>query len=88
MDVIESSINTSGKDFKENYSNYEKLVKDLKSNIAEAAMGGGEEKIKLHKSRNKMLARERIDALLDPDSPFIEFNSLAAHGMFKGKAPH
>jgi len=87
MDIIDSSIDTSSKDFKDNFSNYEILVKDLKSNIAKAADGGGEEKIKLHKSRNKMLARERIDALLDPDSPFIEFNSLAAFDMFKNKAP-
>ena len=34
-----------------------------------------------------MLARERIDALLDPDTPFMEFNSLAAHDMFNGRAP-
>jgi len=66
MDVIESTIDTSEKEFKDNYKNYEKLVKDLKSHIAKAAKGGGDEKIKLHKSRNKMLARERIDALLDP----------------------
>ncbi len=87
MDVIEIAIDTSGKEFKENYENYEKLVKDIKSNIAKAAKGGGDEKIKLHKSRNKMLARERIDALLDPDTPFMEFNSLAAYGMFNNKAP-
>ncbi|MCK5458788.1 MAG: methylmalonyl-CoA carboxyltransferase, partial [Thermoplasmatales archaeon] len=87
MDVIESIIDTSEKDFKDNYKNYEKLVKDLKSHIAEAAKGGGDEKIKLHKSRNKMLARERIDVLLDPDTPFMEFNSLAAYNMFNNKAP-
>ncbi|MCK4348215.1 MAG: methylmalonyl-CoA carboxyltransferase, partial [Thermoplasmatales archaeon] len=87
MDVIESAIDTSEKEFKENYENYEKLVENLKSHIAKAAKGGGDEKIKLHKSRNKMLARERIDALLDPDTPFMEFNSLAAHDMFNGRAP-
>jgi len=87
MDVIESAIDTSGKEFKDNYKNYEKLVENLKLHIAKAAKGGGDEKIKLHKSRNKMLARERIDALLDPDTPFMEFNSLAAHDMFNGRAP-
>jgi len=87
MDVIESTIDTSGKEFKDNYKNYEKLAKDLKSHIAKASKGGGDEKIKLHKSRNKMLARERIDALLDPDTPFMEFNSLAAYGMFNDRAP-
>ena len=87
MDIIDSDINNSRKEFKENYAHYEKLVKNLKEHIATAAKGGGEEKIKLHKSRKKMLARERIEVLLDPDTPFMEFNSLAANNMYNNKAP-
>ena len=87
MDIIESGVNTSSKEYKENFAHYEKLAKDLKEHSAVAAKGGGEEKIKLHKSRNKMLARERIEILLDPDTPFMEFNPLAAYNMFKNKAP-
>jgi acetyl-CoA carboxylase carboxyltransferase component len=87
MDIIESSIDTSSKEFKENFDYYKKMVNDLKKHISEAAKGGGEEKIKLHKTRKKMLARERIDALLDPETPFMEFNSLAAHDMYKNRAP-
>ncbi|MDG6218731.1 MAG: carboxyl transferase domain-containing protein, partial [Candidatus Thermoplasmatota archaeon] len=87
MDVIESTMDSSSKEFKQNYDHYKKMVKDLKDNITKVQMGGGEEKINLHKKRNKMLARERIDALLDPDTPFMEFNPLAAYGMYKGKAP-
>ncbi len=87
MDIIESSINTSGKEYKDNFKNYDRLVKDLKEKISVAQKGGGEEKRKLHKSRNKMLVRERIDALLDPDTPFMEFNSLAAYNMYKNKSP-
>ena len=78
MEVIESTINTSSKEYKENFSHYEKLAKDMKGKITNAMKGGGDEAVKLHKSRNKMLARERIDALLDPESPFMEFNTLAA----------
>ena len=87
MEVIESEIDTGSKSFQENYEHYEKLVKDLREKIKTAQQGGGEEKIKLHRSRNKMLARERIDALIDPDTPFMEFNPLAAHGMYNDKAP-
>lgn len=87
MDVIESNINTSSKEFKENYKHYEKFVDDLKEKINIVQQGGGEDKIKLHKSRNKMLARERIDTLLDPDTPFMEFNTLAAYGMYENKSP-
>jgi len=63
MDVIESHIDVSSKEYKANYEHYEELVNDFKGKIAVAAKGGGDEKIKLHKSRNKMLVRERIDAL-------------------------
>ena len=87
MDIIESSIDTSGKEYNDNFKHYEKLVKDFKEKIAVVYKGGGEEKIKLHESRGKMLARERIDALLDPNTPFMEFNSLAALGMYNDKAP-
>jgi len=87
MDVIESNIDTSSKEYNLNFKHYELMVKDLKKNISEIAKGGGEEKIKLHKSRGKMLVRERIDALLDPDTPFMEFNSLAAFGLYDNRAP-
>ena len=87
MDVIESTLDTSSKEYKENFKHYEAMVNDLKQHIGVAQKGGGDEKIKLHKSRNKMLVRERIDALLDPDTPFMEFNTLAGYGMYGDKAP-
>ena len=87
MEVLESNIDTSSKEFKENYKRYESLVNDLKEKIALVQKGGGEEKIKIHKSRNKMLARERIEELLDPDTPFMEFNPLAAWDMYDNRAP-
>jgi len=87
MEIIESTIDTNSKEYKENEKRYKLLVKDLKKNIAQAQKGGGDEKIKLHKSRNKMLARERIERLIDQDTPFMEFNPLAAHGMYKNKSP-
>jgi acetyl-CoA carboxylase carboxyltransferase component len=87
MEIIESNIDTSDKEYKENFKHYQILVDDLKKKIALAQKGGGDEKVKLHKARNKMLARERIDALLDPDTPFMEFNTLAAHEMYDNNAP-
>ncbi len=87
MEVIESKIDTSGEEYKKNYERYENLVNDLKSKISWAMEGGGEERIELHKSRGKMLARERIESLLDPDTPFMEFNTLAAYGLYDNNAP-
>ena len=49
MDIIESIIDTSSNEFKENYNHYEKLVNDLKKQIIKSSKGGGEEKIKIHK---------------------------------------
>lgn len=87
MDVIETNINTSNKEFKENFKHYESLIKDLKEKIAQAALGGGEERIKLHCSRNKMTARKRIEALIDPETPFMELNLLAAFNLYNNAAP-
>jgi acetyl-CoA carboxylase carboxyltransferase component len=87
MDIIESNIDPSSKEFNDNFKHYELLVKDLKQKITQFQMGGGQEKIKLHKSRNKLLARERIEALVDPDTPFMEFNPLAGFDMYNNKAP-
>ena len=87
MDVIETSISTSGKEFKENFGHYDSLVKDLKEKIRCAALGGGEERIKLHRSRNKMPVRKRIEALIDPETPFMEFSPLAAFNMYDNAAP-
>jgi len=87
MDIIESNIVTSDKDYKENFKRYNSLVDDLKNKISKAQKGGGDEKIKLHKKRNKMLARERIEALIDTDTPFMEFNPLAGFDMYDNRAP-
>ncbi|HSD65995.1 MAG TPA: carboxyl transferase domain-containing protein, partial [Vicinamibacteria bacterium] len=60
---------------------------EYREKLAQAKLGGGEELIAKHKGRGKLLARERIDALLDEGSPFLEFSTLAANGMYKDEAP-
>lgn len=87
MDIIESKINTESPEFKENYAHYQRLVADLKAKIAQVYKGGGEERIKQHRARNKMLARERIEAIIDPDTPFLELSPLAAYNMYNNMAP-
>ena len=51
------------------------------------ALGGGERARQRHVERGKLLPRERVDALLDPGSPFLELSPLAAHGLYDGEAP-
>ena len=54
---------------------------------AVAVLGGGERSRARHLSRGKMLPRDRVAALLDPGSPFLEVGATAAHGMYDGAAP-
>ena len=63
------------------------LVADLAAQLHTAAQGGGERARERHTARGKLLPRERVDALLDPGSPFLELSALAAHGMYDGDAP-
>jgi 3-methylcrotonyl-CoA carboxylase beta subunit len=63
------------------------LVADLRAESARAALGGGETSRPRHLSRGKLLPRDRIEALLDPGTPFLELSALAAHGMYGGDVP-
>jgi 3-methylcrotonyl-CoA carboxylase beta subunit/propionyl-CoA carboxylase len=63
----------------------ESLVATLKGELETARRGGsGRDR---HAEQKKMFVRDRIDALLDPGSPFLEIAPLAAHGMYDGDAP-
>ncbi|EIV91616.1 carboxyl transferase domain-containing protein [Frankia sp. QA3] len=63
------------------------LVAELRERLATAALGGPEPVRRRHVERGKLLARERIEVLLDPGSPFLELSPLAADGMYDGDAP-
>ncbi|MGB3602296.1 carboxyl transferase domain-containing protein [Gordonia sp. (in: high G+C Gram-positive bacteria)] len=62
-------------------------VAELRANLLAASQGGSEKARERHLSRGKILVRDRIDALIDPGSPFLEVAPLAAHEMYDGKAP-
>jgi len=63
------------------------LVSQLRHKLSLARQGGGAEALRRHTERGKMFVRERIAALLDPGSSFLEFSALAANGMYKDEAP-
>ena len=63
------------------------LAADLAEQLALVARGGGDRARQRHVDRGKLLPRERVDALLDPGSPFLELSPLAAHGLYDGEAP-
>ncbi|MCM2353913.1 MAG: methylcrotonoyl-CoA carboxylase [Pseudobdellovibrio sp.] len=62
-------------------------VESWRSRVAKIKLGGGEEALKKHKSRGKLTARERVEALLDQGTAFLEFSTLAAYGMYDDQAP-
>jgi len=87
MPVIESKIDLRSPEFAANAAQLRAAVEDLKTHMAQAALGGGDKARAKHTERGKLLPRERVRALLDPGSPFLEFSSLAAHNMYDGAAP-
>src|SRR5262249_30854844 len=74
-------------DFQANSEYHQSLKQELRQHLARVKQGGGEEAVAKHRKRGKLLARERIERLLDPDAPFLEFSTLAAHEMYDGDAP-
>ncbi len=87
MPVIESHINPNSAEFQENRAYYETLLKQYREALAWAQGGGGAEALAKHRARNKLTARERIDALIDPNTPFLELAPLAAYNMYNNEAP-
>jgi acetyl-CoA carboxylase carboxyltransferase component len=63
------------------------ILTEFEEKLRTVHLGGGPDLIAKHKSRGKMLARERIDTLVDPGSPFLEFSALAALGIYEDQAP-
>ena len=66
---------------------YADLVDELHARTAEAARGGPESARARHTARGKMLARDRVDALLDRGSPFLELSPLAGYGLYDDDCP-
>lgn len=59
-----------------------KLVGELRQLTSQVLTGGGPKAIERHTSRGKLLARERINLLLDKGSPFLELSTLAGHELY------
>lgn len=87
MAIIESHVDRGSSAFKENSRFFEDLLLQLRQRVEQVQQGGGVAAIARHRKRNKLLARERIELLCDPDTPFLELSPLAAWGMYEQEAP-
>ena len=86
MALIESRVERTD-DFGRRQARLQELVAELRERTALVAAGGGERAIERHRSRGKLLARERIDRLVDPGTAFLELNALAAWDVYDNQAP-
>jgi 3-methylcrotonyl-CoA carboxylase beta subunit len=84
---IVSQLRTSSSEFQENRTHMQGLIGDLEGRLQTTALGGPERSRELHRSRGKLLPRERVEKLLDPGSPFLELSALAANGLYGNDAP-
>jgi 3-methylcrotonyl-CoA carboxylase beta subunit len=85
MDRLPTRVDPASAEFRERTRAIEGLVAALREELAKARRGGpGRER---HAEQKKMFVRDRVDALLDHGSPFLELSPLAAHGMYEGEAP-
>ena len=87
MPVLKSKINTKTDVFEQNTAHMQKQVDDLLEKIEKIKLGGGEKSAERHKSRGKLLPRDRINALLDEGSPFLEISQLAAWEVYDDYVP-
>ena len=79
MSALPSLVDTTGPAFAANRDANRSLLAEIDALVAQVVAGGGERYVTRHHERGKLLARERVELLLDPESPFLELSPLAGH---------
>ncbi len=87
MAKIDSKIEPRSQEFADNRAAMQALVDDLRATLRRNAAGGSAAARDKHTKAGKLLARDRIAALLDPGSPFLELSALAAQGVYGEDLP-
>ncbi len=87
MAKIASTIDPRSPEFSENRAAMQRVVDDLRGTLHRNAAGGSAAARDRHLKAGKLLARERVAALLDPGSPFLELSPLAAQGVYGEDLP-
>ncbi|WP_406688490.1 carboxyl transferase domain-containing protein [Saccharopolyspora sp. ID03-671] len=85
--VLRTSVDPDSPEYARNVEQHAKLVDDLNAQLTRARLGGPEKARIRHVERGKLLPRDRVDALLDRGSPFLELSPMAAHGLYDDEAP-
>mgnify|MGYP001085227295 FL=1 len=87
MPAIESRIDPASRTFRDNAQAMQHALDDLRKHLAHARQGGSEQAQQKHTARGKLLPRERVMRLLDPDSYFLELSPLAGHQLYHEETP-
>lgn len=87
MAVLETRLDRRSERYERNLAHMTQLVEELRRELETVRAGGGPQAVAKHRERGKLTARERVDRLVDPGSPFLECSALAAHGMYSGDCP-
>ena len=87
MTILKSQLATGSEAFRANAEAMRSQLDAVNARAAVIAQGGGEKARQKHRSRGKLMVRDRIDALLDPGSPFLEIAPFAATGMYEDAVP-
>jgi acetyl-CoA carboxylase carboxyltransferase component len=80
MSVLASRLDRASAAYRANRSANLRLLEEIDEQLAQARAGGGQKYVSRHRARGKLLARERVELLLDRDAPFLELSPLAAWG--------
>jgi 3-methylcrotonyl-CoA carboxylase beta subunit len=87
VETLGTQIKTGSPEFGANRAQMERLAAELRGRLERARQGGDERSVRRHREQGKLLARERLQGLLDPDTPFLELSPLAATGVYDDEAP-
>lgn len=86
MDRLGTKISTNSDDFKKRREANLKLIETMRERLDVVNQGGGEKYVQRHRSRDKLLARERIERIIDPGTAFLELSPLAAYDLYDKRA--
>jgi 3-methylcrotonyl-CoA carboxylase beta subunit len=85
LSIIPTSVDTSSAEFKENKRHMDEAIERLHTLHSKIALGGPEKARQKHVQRGKMLVRDRITALIDPGTTFLELSQMAGYGVYEGE---
>jgi len=87
METLVTQVRPDSAEFAANHERMTALLTELRHHLDRTRLGGGERSLARHRAQGKLPARERIERLVDPQSPFLELSALAAHDLYDNDAP-